>query len=81
MYVTTFCYCGCPHLFEIQIWNRPRIHKSLFFSVQVKKKEIEYEFLMRSSAEMHKTCPVLMKKMSLCYETLVASQVNFEATI
>ena len=36
---------------------------------------MEHEFSM-SPVEMHKTCPVLTKKMSLHYLTLVVLQVN-----
>ena len=35
---------------------------------------MEYE----SPAEMHKTCPILTKKMSLHYQTLAVSQVDFQ---
>ena len=45
--------------------------------VQVQKKKMEYEFSMRSPVEMHKTCPVLMKKMSIHYLPLVVSHVIF----
>ena len=37
--------------------------------------KIEHEFSM-SPVEMHKTCPVLTKKMSLHYLTLVVSLVT-----
>ena len=70
-----------PTFLKIQILNRPQIHKSfsLFLSlVQVKKKKPEYEFSMRSPAEMDKTCPVLTMKMSLHYQNVVVSQVHFQ---
>ena len=39
---------------------------------------MEYRFSMRGPVEMHKTCPVLTKKMSLHHQNLVVLQVTFQ---